>query len=83
MGLIPVSNGPVGQAEAHQLPDGFEALPDYGLPLAILGRPPIAANDNHLTWPFIPISGRLVWRAPLLRRLRRNTVAPETAEHFN
>jgi hypothetical protein len=49
-----LSNGPVGQAEVDQSSDGLEALLEYGLPLDILGRPPIAANDNHLTWPFIP-----------------------------
>ncbi|HEY2526408.1 MAG TPA: transposase, partial [Xanthobacteraceae bacterium] len=33
---------------------GVEALFKNGLPPDIFGRPPIAANDNYLTWPFIP-----------------------------
>ena len=49
-----LSNGPVGQPEVDRLPDELEALLKNGLPLDILGRPPTAANDNHLTWPFIP-----------------------------
>lgn len=56
---IMLSNGPVGQAKVDRSADGL-VLPEYGLPLNAMGRPPIAANDNHLTWPFIPFSGRLV-----------------------
>jgi hypothetical protein len=47
-------NGPVGQAEAGRSPDAAETLIEHGLPLEILGRPAIAANDNQLAWPFIP-----------------------------
>jgi len=52
---VPVlPNGPVGQAEVGRSPDAVEALLEHGLMLEILGRPPIAANDNQLAWPFIP-----------------------------
>jgi hypothetical protein len=44
----------VGQAEVDPSVDRPETLFEYGLPLHILGRPPIAANDNDLVWPFIP-----------------------------
>ena len=47
LGLIRLKR-PRGPGRGHQLPDGFAALPDCGLPLGILGRPLIAANDNHL-----------------------------------
>jgi hypothetical protein len=42
-----------GQPEIDQQPDRVEARLKNGLPL-YLGRPLIVANDNHLTWPFIP-----------------------------
>jgi hypothetical protein len=45
-----LSNAPVGQPEVDRSPEGLAALLEYGLP----ARPPIAANDNHLIWPFIP-----------------------------
>jgi len=47
-------NDPVGRAEEGRLFDGVETLLEHGLPLEILDRPPIAANDNQLAWPFIP-----------------------------
>ena len=46
-------NGPVGEAEVDRSPDGVEKLPEPRLSLDILDRPPIAANDNQLAWPFI------------------------------
>ena len=49
-----LSNGPVGEAEVDGSTDRPETLLEYGLPPDVLGRPPIAANDNQLVWPFIP-----------------------------
>jgi hypothetical protein len=42
------------QPEVDRSLDGLATLLENGLPLDVSGRPPIAANDNHLTWPFIP-----------------------------
>jgi hypothetical protein len=47
-------NGSIGQAEVRRPPGVVETLLEHGLPLDILGRPPVAANDNQLAWPFIP-----------------------------
>jgi hypothetical protein len=47
-------NGPVGQAEVDRSPEGVKTIHEHGLPLDTLVRPPIAANDNDLAWPFIP-----------------------------
>jgi hypothetical protein len=47
-------NGLVGKAQVDLSTDRPETQLEYGLPLDILGRPPIAANDKELVWPFIP-----------------------------
>jgi hypothetical protein len=45
---------PVDQAEVDPSTDRPETLVEHGLPLNILDRSPIAANDNQLVWLFIP-----------------------------
>ena len=48
-------NGLIGQAEVDR-DRSAENTSEYGLPRFQVAqtRPPIAANDNQLVWPFIP-----------------------------
>jgi hypothetical protein len=63
------------------LPDGFEALPDYGLPLGILARPPIAANDNPSDLAVHSISGILVKLLKFGQRLGKSRFRLPTIPH--
>jgi hypothetical protein len=49
LGLIPVSNAPSAKLRPTNRLTGSKRCLITGLPLGILGRPPIVANDNHLT----------------------------------
>ncbi len=53
MVVILVSKGPVSPAEIDRAAHGFAALLE-GSPLDNMDLTLIAANDNDLTWPFIP-----------------------------